>query len=134
MRRSVQRILPLSLVVTMLLGVAVVATAEPPEHVTVCHRTGSSVNPFVTIHPSSNGAYHGHLQHSGDVIPPFGYQGQTYSLNWPSDQVDVIDGECVAAAPPDEEPPEDHHHHHDSGEPDEVLPKPPIHNEPTFTG
>ena len=61
MRRSVQRIVLLSVVVAMSLGVAFVAPAEPPEHVTVCHRTGSSVNPFVAIHPSANGAYHGHL-------------------------------------------------------------------------
>ena len=131
MRRSVHRVVALLAVAALLLGVTVVATADPTEHPTVCHRTGSSTNPFVTIHPSVNGAYHGHLQHSGDVIPPFAYQGQTYSLNWPSDDLDVVNGECVAASPPaEEEPPPDHHHH----QPPEVLPKPPIHNEPTFTG
>jgi hypothetical protein len=129
MRSSVKRLVPVFGVTALLLGVAVVAAADPPEHATVCHHTGSTTNPFVTIHPSVNGAYHGHLQHSGDVIPPFEYSGETYSLNWPSDDVDVVNGECVAASPPDEEePPPDHH------EPPEVLPKPPIHNEPTFTG
>ena len=128
MYASVRRSVALLAAGTLVLGVAVVATAEPPAHATVCHRTGSTVNPFVTIHPSVNGAYHGHLQHSGDVIPPFEYQGETYSLNWPSDEVDVVDGECVAAEPPEEEPPGEEE------EPPEVKPKPPIHNQPTFTG
>ena len=103
-----------------LAGIAFTAVAQPPNHATVCHRTGSSVNPFVTIHPSVNGAFHGHLQHSGDVIPPFEYQGDTYSLNWPSEKVDVVDGECVLKVP--------------SQEPPEVEPGPPVENEPPFTG
>lgn len=66
-------------------------------HVTICHRTGSRHNPYVVISPSASGVYHGHyLQHDehavfpnaasdgkwGDIIPPFQYQGVTYSLNW----------------------------------------------------
>ena len=128
MRAFVRRIVPLLAVVSML-RMAVVATAEPSGHATVCHRTGSSTNPFVTIHPSVNGAYHGHLGHSGDVIPPFEYRGETYALNWPSAAVDVVGGECVAAPSDEEEPPGD-----GGEEPPEVEPKPPIRNEPAFTG
>jgi hypothetical protein len=66
-------------------------------HVTICHRTGSHHNPYVLISPSASGVYHGHYsQHNepavfpntasdgkwGDIIPPFQYQGVTYSLNW----------------------------------------------------
>jgi hypothetical protein len=66
-------------------------------HVTICHRTGSHHNPYVVISPSASGVYHGHYrQHNenavfpntasdgkwGDIIPPFQYQGVTYSLNW----------------------------------------------------
>lgn len=105
-----------------LVGIGLSATAQP-EHATVCHHTGSSVNPFVTIHPSVNGAHNGHLRHPDDVIPPFEYQGDTFSLNWPSNEVDVVDGECVLI--PSEEEPE---------EPPEVEPGPPVENEPPFTG
>jgi hypothetical protein len=112
--------------VTMI-GVAATA-GSPSGNVTVCHHTGSSTNPFVTIHPSASGAYHGHLQHSGDVIPPFAYQGNTYSLNWPSSEIDVVNGECVAvSAPPPSQPP-------GQEQPPEVEPKPPIVNTPPFTG
>jgi hypothetical protein len=110
--------------VATLLAVSVAATAQPPDHPTVCHRTGSTSHPFVTIHPSSNGAYNGHLHHDGDVIPPFEYQGQTYSLNWPTAEVDIVAGECVLA--PNEEPPAE--------EPPEVEPGGPIVNTPPFTG
>ena len=69
-------------------------------HVPICHRTGSHHNPYVVISPSAAGVYHGHyLQHDehavfpntasdgkwGDIIPPFQYQGVTYSLNWSAD-------------------------------------------------
>jgi hypothetical protein len=54
--------------------------------VTICHATGSATNPFVVITPSASGVYHGHLgsshQDGRDIIPPFTYNGQTYSQNW----------------------------------------------------
>jgi len=123
---SVRWLVPVLVVTIAVLGAAVVATADPPAHATVCHRTGSSVNPFVTIDPSVNGAYHGHLGHSGDVIPPFEYQGETYSLNWPSDDVTVEGGRCVATEPSVERPNEE--------EPPEVEPGDPVETEPPFTG
>ncbi len=105
-----------------LLGVGLTAISAQPEHAIVCHRTGSSVNPFVTINPSVNGAFNGHLKHLDDVIPPFEYHGDTYSLNWPSDEVEIVDGRCTARQPEEEE------------EPPEVEPGPPVVNEPPFTG
>ena len=130
MRRAVRRTIPVIGAALVLTLAGVAATAEPAGHATVCHRTGSSVNPFVTIHPSVNGAFHGHLNHAGDVIPPFEYQGQTYSLNWPSDEVEIVDGECALRAeepPIPEEPPTPE-------EPPEVEPTPPIVSTPPFTG
>lgn len=78
-------------------------------HVTICHRTGSHHNPYVVISPSATGVYHGHyLQHNehavfpntasdgkwGDIIPPFQYQGVTYSLNWNADGQAVWSNGC----------------------------------------
>src|SRR5882762_9905555 len=42
-------------------------------HVTICHATGSSSNPFVIISPSASGVFHGHIRHQGgrDIVPPF---------------------------------------------------------------
>jgi hypothetical protein len=102
-----------------LLGMAMSASAQPAK-VTICHATGSSVNPFVTISPNVNGVYHGHLGHADDVIPPFEFRGETYSLNWPSDRVDLVGGECVSRQP-EKEPPE-------------AEPAPPVEEEPPFTG
>jgi hypothetical protein len=79
--------------------------------VTICHATGSASNPFVVISPSASGVFHGHMGHQDgrDIIPPFTYNGQTYSQNWdaagqalynngcaPEDEVDVppTDEEC----------------------------------------
>jgi len=119
-RRMVLRTIWVLAAALATLGIGSTVAAQP-EHATVCHRTGSSVNPFVTIHPSVNGAYSGHLKHTDDVIPPFEYQGGEYELNWPSSEVEVVDGECVLALQEEEEPPE-------------VEPGPPIEGEPPFTG
>src|SRR5207248_8742017 len=43
----------------------------------------TAANGYVMISPSASGVYHGHLrEHAADIIPPFLYSGQTYSLNW----------------------------------------------------
>lgn len=78
-------------------------------HVTICHRTGSHSNPYVVISPSASGVYHGHyLEHNehavfpntagdgkwGDIIPPFQYQGVTYSLNWNADGQAIWSNGC----------------------------------------
>jgi len=39
------------------------------KQITICHRTGSSENPYVEITVSVNGATHGHAKHAGDLIP-----------------------------------------------------------------
>jgi len=81
-------------------------------HVTICHRTGSHHNPYVVISPSATGVYDGHyLQHNehavfpntasdgkwGDIIPPFQYQGVTYSLNWNADGQAIWSNGCRPA-------------------------------------
>jgi hypothetical protein len=56
------------------------------DHVTICHATGTpdnAGNGYVVISPSASGVFHGHLrQHDADIIPPFEFQGVTYSQNW----------------------------------------------------
>jgi hypothetical protein len=81
-------------------------------HVTICHRTGSRHNPYVVISPSAAGVYHGHYsQHNehavfpntasdgkwGDIIPPFQYNGVTYSLNWNAAGQAIWSNGCAAA-------------------------------------
>jgi hypothetical protein len=81
-------------------------------HVTICHRTGSRHNPYVVISPSAAGVYHGHYsehnEHAvfpntasdgkwGDIIPPFQYNGVTYSLNWNADGQAIWSNGCSTA-------------------------------------
>src|SRR5438128_4517556 len=81
-------------------------------HVTICHRTGSHHNPYVVISPSAAGVSHGHhSQHNehavfpntasdgkwGDIIPPFQYNGVTYSLNWNADGQAIWSNGCGTA-------------------------------------
>ena len=51
---------------------------------TICHATGSASNPYVMITPSIAGVFNGHMGHQDgrDIVPPFTYRGQSYSLNW----------------------------------------------------
>lgn len=105
MKRRIRWLVPGAVAAAALASVPVV-TAAPAGKTIVCHATGSSSNPFVTITPNINGAYHGHLGHHDDVIPPFEFGGRTYSLNWPSDEVAIRDGRCVAERHPTNEPPE----------------------------
>lgn len=81
-------------------------TCEEPK-VDLCHATGSAQNPFVKISVSVSGAYHGHLgqSHQGgeDIIPPFTYQGQSYSQNWNAAGQAIYNNGCVKA-PHDECP------------------------------
>jgi hypothetical protein len=71
------------------------------DHVTFCHATGSRSNPYVMISPSVSGAYHGHdLHHDGDIIPPFEYQGQTYSKNWDAEGRAIFENGCAIPKTP----------------------------------
>jgi LPXTG-motif cell wall-anchored protein len=85
-------------------GASVAGATQPnPEHkVTLCHRTGSRHNPYVTISPDVASVLHGHghdghngpvfsadlPKHEkwGDIIPPFDYgPGEQYAgKNWTS--------------------------------------------------
>jgi hypothetical protein len=77
--------------------------------VTLCHATGSESNPFVVISPSAAGAFNGHLgnshQNGEDIIPPFEYQGQTYSQNWDAEGMAIFENGCKPAAPGTQTPP-----------------------------
>jgi hypothetical protein len=77
-----------------------VAAGAQQDHVTICHATGSTSNPFVLISPSVSGVFHGHLHHGDDIIPPFEFGGQTYSLNWDAEGQAILRNGCEAPAPP----------------------------------
>ncbi len=68
------------------LGAVVAYQAAPArasaDKVTLCHLAdGPAQAGLITV--AAAAAYNGHyLQHSADIIPPFEYQGETYSLNW----------------------------------------------------
>ena len=66
------------------------AAAKPDPKVTLCHATGSETNPYELITVAAAAAYNGHLgpdhQDGRDIIPPFTYQGESYSQNWPKEQ------------------------------------------------
>jgi hypothetical protein len=74
-------------------GVAASAQA----HVTICHATGSSSNPYVRISPSAAGVFHGHLGHQDgrDIVPPFTWNGQTYSENWTDAGMAIYNAGCT---------------------------------------
>jgi hypothetical protein len=74
-------------------GVAASAHA----HVTICHATGSSSNPYVRISPSAAGVFHGHLGHQDgrDIVPPFTWNGTTYSENWTDAGMAIFNAGCT---------------------------------------
>jgi uncharacterized repeat protein (TIGR01451 family) len=90
---------------------------------TICHATSSTTNPYSgheeTINPSGSGVLNGHLDHTGpvptsqadleqmkddhiqwgDIIPPFEWDGQTYSLNWTDAGQAIFDNGCAVPQP-----------------------------------
>ena len=84
-------------------GIAAAALIAPEEaeatgKVTLCHLADNPAQSgLITVAKAA--AYHGHyLQHSADVIPPFSYDGETYSLNWNGS----FPEECGGEDPPDD--------------------------------
>ena len=77
---------------------AVATPAPKMAHVTICHATGSSTNPYVRISPSVSGVFHGHMGHQDgrDIIPAFTYEGHTYSLNWDAAGQALYNAGCAA--------------------------------------
>jgi hypothetical protein len=76
-------------------------SASAHEHVTICHATGSSTNPYVRISPSAAGVFHGHLGHQDgrDIVPPFTWNGQTFSENWDANGQAIWNAGCAVPAP-----------------------------------
>ena len=74
-------------------------SANAHEHVTICHATppDTAAHGYVQISPSASGVFHGHMrQHDADIIPPFLYSGQTYSLNWDATGQAIWNNGCAA--------------------------------------
>jgi|GEM_PF-3491469 len=76
--------------------------------VTLCHATGSAVNPYESLTLSAAGAYNGHYsQDADDIIPAFTYNGHSYSaLNMTTANQAIYNNNCqVAAVTPPNTPP-----------------------------
>ena len=133
MRTTVRRTVGIAVVTAGSLAAAISAIAAPPEHVTVCHRTGSPVNPFVEIAPSINGAWAHYTHHPDDAFQPFEYTDRrtgevtqvTRTIS--ADGLIAYDEGEEACVLVEQEPPEEE-------EPPEVEPGDPVVNEPPFTG
>jgi hypothetical protein len=76
-------------------------SASAHQHVTICHATGSASNPYVRISPSAAGVFHGHLGHQEgrDIVPPFVWNGQSYSENWDTSGQAIWNAGCATPAP-----------------------------------
>ena len=84
------------------------ATPKPADNVTLCHRTDSETNPYrvETVDPAI--AHKAHLDHTGtvwfpghpkepkwgDIIPPFTYLGNVFSLNWDAAGMAIWNNGC----------------------------------------
>lgn len=78
-------------------------------NVTLCHASNSDTNPYGKITVDAAGAFSAHLGDTGpvwdptlkdnkiqwgDIIPPFEYQGTTYSLNWDAAGMAIWNNNC----------------------------------------
>jgi len=89
--------------------------AEPEEEhkTSLCHATGNSdtfpAKKYVLIPPSEAGAVFGHLgdshQNGNDIIPPFEFEGTTYSQHWDAVGQAIFAAGCEVEE--EEEPPTD---------------------------
>lgn len=79
-----------SAVCLVIAGIGLINAQSPgaDNHVTICHRTGSASNPYVVTTLDVEGILAGHIEHEqtgngpgGDIIPPFTFNGVTYSKN-----------------------------------------------------
>ena len=89
-------------------AVALPATATRPvvtsASVTLCHLAdGPAQAGKITV--DGNAAYNAHYkQHSADIIPPFQYKGETYSLNWDAAGQATFNNGCVEPGGGGEDP------------------------------
>jgi hypothetical protein len=67
-------------------------------NVTLCHLTGAST--YVTISPLASVVVAQYLGATGDIIPPFTYNGQTYSLNWDTAHQAIYQNGCTVPVTP----------------------------------
>jgi hypothetical protein len=67
-------------------------------NVTLCHLTGAST--YVTISPLASVVVAQYLGATGDIIPPFTYNGETYSLNWDTAHQAIYENGCTVPVTP----------------------------------
>ena len=122
MRKLILLALPI-LAAIALVGQPATATRPAPK-VELCHLAdGPAQAGKITV--AAAAAYHAHyLQHAEDIIPPFVYQGATYSLNWDAAGQAIFNNGCVEPEVPVECPPGEHEHEGEC-EPDHEEPEEP---------
>ena len=93
---------------------AVVVAALRPGKVSICHRTNSEKNPYVSNSPAAQGVINGHAGHTGpvftpglkdqgikwgDIIPPFDFGPglQFAGLNWTAEGQAIYNNGCQFA-------------------------------------
>ena len=87
-------------IIAIAIGVAGVGSLSPltataaSQSVSFCHMTQSEHNPAVAATISSQGLINGHLGHPEDIIPPFTYNGVTYSQNWNDAGIAIYENGC----------------------------------------
>jgi hypothetical protein len=88
-------------------------TTPPPveDKTSFCHAStpdgqGAGTFQYEFLTTSVSGAYHGHyLQHENDIMPPFVYDGSTYSLNWDVEGQAIYNNGCAVPTTPPTTPP-----------------------------
>lgn len=79
---------------------ATIVTAGPAyaSNTPLCHKVDATT--YELLHLSKENVYNLHyLIHPDDVIPPFTFQQQTYSLNWDAEGQALYENGCVLAQP-----------------------------------
>ena len=104
----------LALTLAIIGGVVMVVPswAARPSTVTICHSTGSHTNPYVVNSPATSGDVGGHDGHNGpvwfpgitvewgDIIPPFTYDGGSYTgQNWDAEGQAIYNNGCNIPQP-----------------------------------
>lgn len=70
---------------------AAASNSNAGNKITICHATGSTTNPFVSVTADANGVINGHVNHQDtrDIIPPFSYNDHGTTKNFPGQNWDA---------------------------------------------
>lgn len=77
-------------------------TSATPDRPYICHAEGmDNKDTWNKAFPANEGQMFGHIGHQNaeDIIPPFEYEGNTYSQNWFEPFITIYNNGCVVANP-----------------------------------